>query len=74
MQAVASQTADQGVASSISARSYTFVEIDYDSPTSAVSRRIVVSYKQDNVHELLFNCLVKLAQEKVVLGELTVST
>ena len=31
---------------------------------SAESRRIVVSYKQKNVHEVLVNHLVKLAQEK----------
>ena len=28
------------------------------------TRRIVVSYKQKYVHEVLVNCLVKLAQEK----------
>ena len=55
MQVDACQIADQGVASSMSARAYTFVEIDYDSPTSADPRRIVVSYKQENVHELLFS-------------------
>ena len=36
------------------------------------SRRVVVSYKRKYVHELLVNCLFKLAQEKVWLGELTV--
>ena len=36
------------------------------------SRRVVVSYKQKYVHEVLVNCLSKLAQEKVWLGELTV--
>ena len=30
------------------------------------SRRVVVSYKQKYVHLVLVNCLVKLAQEKVV--------
>ena len=74
MQVVARQTADQGAASSIPFRSYTFVEIAYDSATYTDSRRIVVSYKQEYVHELLFNCLVKFAQEKVCLGELTVLT
>ena len=34
----------------------------------------VVSYKQKYVHEVLVNHLVKLAQEKVWLGELTVPT
>ena len=39
---------------------------------SADSRRIVVSYKLKYVHEVLVYCLVKLAQEKVWLGELTI--
>ena len=41
---------------------------------SADSRRVVVSYKQKYVHKVLVNRLVKLAQKKVWLGELTVST
>ena len=41
---------------------------------SADSRRVVVSYKGKYVQEVLANCLVKLAQEKVWLGELTVPT
>ena len=36
------------------------------------SRRAVVSYKRNYVHEVLVNCLFKLAQEKVCLGELTI--
>ena len=36
------------------------------------SRRVVVSYKRKYAHELLVNCLFKLAQEKVLLDELTV--
>ena len=40
----------------------------------AYSRRFVVRHKRKYVHEVLVNCLVKLAQEKVWLGELTVST
>ena len=43
------------------------------SPPSADSRRVVVSYKQKYVHKVLVNRLVKLALEKVWLGELTVS-
>ena len=31
------------------------------------SRRVVVSYKQEYVHELLVNCLFKPAQEKSVV-------
>ena len=41
---------------------------------SADSRRVVVSYKGKYVHEGLVNLLVKLAQAKVWLGELTVPT
>ena len=37
---------------------------------SVGSRKVVVSYKQKYVHEVLVNYLVKLAQEKVWLGEL----
>ena len=37
------------------------------------SRRVVVSYKENNVHEVLVNFLVKLDREKVWLNELTVS-
>ena len=78
----ANLTADPGVASSISARSHTFVEIDHEIISSVIllppvlplnhSRRVVVSYKQKYVHELLVNCLFELAQERVWLGELTV--
>ena len=39
---------------------------------SADSRRAVASYKRKYVHEILVNCLVKLAHEKVWLGELTI--
>ena len=73
-----SLTADPGVASLILARSHTFVEIDYEiiSTTillpSAESFKIVVSYKRKYVHEVLVNCLFKHAQEKVLIGELTV--
>ena len=35
---------------------------------------VVVSYKRKYVHEVLVNVLVKLAQEKVWLGELTIPT
>ena len=70
MQSVASPTADPGVTISISARSYTFVEIDHfngHSPPSADSRRVVVSNKRKYVHKVLVNCLVKLAPKKVCL-------
>ena len=74
-----SLTADPGVASSIPARSHTFVEIDHEIistvillPSADHSRRVDVSYKRKYLHEVLVNCLFKLAQEKVWLGELTV--
>ena len=73
-------TADPGVASSILAWSNTFVEIDHEIISTAILlasvdlRRIVVSYKRKYVQEVLVNHLVKLAQEKVWLGELTVPT
>ena len=61
-------TADPGVASSIPAWTYTFMEIDHKIITMAIllhsagSRRVVVSYKY--VHAVLVNRLVKFAQEK----------
>ena len=73
-------TADPGVVSSIPAWSYTFTEIDHEIISTAIlhpsadSKRVVVSYKQKYVHEVLVNCLVKLAQEKVWLRELNVQT
>ena len=63
-------TADPGVGSLIPARSNTFAEIDHEIISTAIlhpstdSRRVVVSYKRKCVHEVLVNCLVKLAQEK----------
>ena len=72
-------TADPGVASSIPARYHTFVEIDHEIISMVIlllpliySRRVVVSYKRRYVHKLLVNSLLKPAQEKVWLSELTV--
>ena len=69
-----SLTADPGVASSIPDWSHTLVEIDYEIistvillPSAESLRRIVVSYKGKYVHEVLVNCLFKLAQEKSVV-------
>ena len=62
-------TADPGVTSLIPARSHTFVETDHEIIStvillpSADSRRVVVIYKRNYVHEILVNPLVKLAQE-----------
>ena len=67
----ASLTADPGVASLILVGSQSFVEIDHEiilwsfsSLALTHSRRVVVSYKRKYVHEVLVNCLFKLAQEK----------
>ena len=42
--------------------------------SSTNSRRVVVSYKRTYVQEILVSCLVKLAEEKVLFSELTIST
>ena len=71
---------DPGVASSIPARSHTFVEIDYEIISTVILLPSAESFKKDCcqlkkakvVHKVLVNCLFKLAQEKVWLGELTV--
>ena len=67
------------VVSSIPAWYHTFVEIDHEIISTVIllpplihSKRVVVSYKQKYVHQLLVNGLFKLAQEKVWLSELTV--
>ena len=72
-------TADPGVASSIPARYHTFVEIDHEIISKVIlllpliySSRVVVSYMRKYVHKLLVNRLLKPAQEKVRLSELTV--
>ena len=71
-------TAYPGVASSIPARSHTFVEIDYEIIStvirlpSAESFKKGCCYKRKYVHKLLVNRLFKPVQEKVWLGELTV--
>ena len=63
-------TAEPEVASSIPARSHTFVEIDREIISTVIllpssdSRRVAVSYKRKYVHKVLVNCLFKLAQEK----------
>ena len=75
----ASLTPDPRVVSLMLAKSHTFVEIDHEIISTAIlipsaehSRRVVVSYKRKYEHEVLVNCLSKLAQEKVWLGELTI--
>ena len=60
-----------GVASSIPARSHTFLKIDHEMISTAILlpsadlKGVVVSYKRKYVHEVLVNHLVKDAQEKV---------
>ena len=72
-QSVKCLTADPGVASSIPARSHSFLEIDHEIIPMAIllpfadSRRVVVSHKRKYVHEVLVNYLVNLAQEKSVV-------
>ena len=57
---------------------HTFVEIEHEIISTAIllpspdSRRVVVSYKRKYLHEVVVDCLVKQAQEKVWLGELIV--
>ena len=63
----ASLTADPGVASSILARSHTFVEIDYEIISTIILLPPAGSFKKGcclYVHDVLINCLLKLAQEK----------
>ena len=65
-----SLTTDPGVASSIPARSHTFVEIDHELISTFILLPSAESfkkgcYKQKYVHEVLVNCLFKLAQEKL---------
>ena len=72
-------TADPGVASLIPARSQTFVEIDHEIISTVILLPSAESFKKgccqlqaQYLHEVLVNCLFKLAQGKVWLGELTV--
>ena len=75
----ASLNADPGVASSIPARSHTFVEIDPEIismiilfPSAESFKKGFFSYKRKYVHEVMVNCFLKLAQKIVLLCELTV--
>ena len=79
----ASLTADPWVVNSIPARSDAFVEIDHEIictvillPSAESFKKgccFVVSYKRKYVHEVLVNCLFKLAQEKLWLGSELIS-
>ena len=75
----ASLTADPDVGSLIPARSHTFVEIYHEIistvillPSAESFKKGCCSYKPKYVHKVLVNCLFKLTQEKLWLGELTV--
>ena len=68
----ASLTADPGVVSSIPAQSHTFLEIDHEMISTVILLPSAESFKKGccqlqrkYVHEILVNCLFKLAQEKV---------
>ena len=72
-------TADPGVASSILARYHTFVEIDHEIistvillPSADLFKKGCCQLQRKYVHKLLVNRLLKPAQEKVWLSELTV--
>ena len=67
----ASLTADPGVASSIPAWSHTFREIDHEITSTVILLPSAESFSQLQA-KVFVNCLFKLAQEKVWLGELTV--
>ena len=74
-----SLTAGPGVASATPARSHTFVEIDHEIISTVILLPSVESFKKGCcqlqakvMHEVLVNCLFKLAQKKVWLGALTV--
>ena len=73
-------TADSGGRELIQARSHTFVEINHE----IISTAIILPFRGfkkscSQLHakvcaKVLVNCLVKLAQDKMRLGELTIPT
>ena len=74
-----SLTADPGVASSIPAQSHTFVEIEHEIISTVILLPSAESFKKGCCQlqakvcaRVLVNCLSKLAQEKVCLGELAI--
>ena len=81
LQWVVSQTADPGIVSLIPAQSHTFVEIDHKIISTIILllpliQEGLLSVTSENMCKKywLTALIVKLAQEKVWLGELTVST
>ena len=73
-QSVASPTADPGVVSLI--LSHTFVNITciHKIISMVILLPVVVSYKPKYVHKVRVNLVVELVQEKLWLGELSIST
>ena len=77
-QSEASPTADPGVVSLVPAQSHTFVELDHEIIFMGIlllqlNQEGLLSVTRKNMcKKYMVNCLVKLAQEKVWLGELTV--
>ena len=71
-------TADPWVANSIPSQSHTFMKIDHEIDIMAIllpsadSSRVVVSYKQKYVQEVLVNRFSQACPGNVWLGELTV--
>ena len=71
MQLVASPTADLGVASFIPAQSHIFLEIDHEIISTVILYLLLIQEGLFSVtseimcRKYCFNCLVKLAQEKV---------
>ena len=69
-------TADPGVGSLIPAWSHTLVEIDHETISviilllQLIQEGFFVSYKGKYVHNILINPNVKLAQEKLWIGEM----
>ena len=77
----ASLTANPGVASSIPARFHTFMEIDREiiskiilPPSADTFKNGCCQLQGKYVHKVPVNCLFKLVQKKMWLGELTVPT
>ena len=74
-------TADPGVVSLIPTQSHTFIEIDHEIISTVILLLLLIqegllSVTKESMCmiEVLVNRLVKLAQEKVWLGKLTIST
>ena len=76
VQSVASPNADPGVASSILARSHTFMEIGYEIiPTVPLIQEGLLSFTIESIcTKYWLSALSSLPRKKVWLGELTILT